>query len=185
VVLMVDNRGTGAKGETFQNLSYGDIGKWPLHDQIEAARWVSRQGWGDKDRIGIWGWSFGGYTTSLCLTAGSNYFKCGIAVAPVVDFRLYDTAWTERYMGLLHENEAGYQAADVLSYVDEYKGGLMLVHGTGDDNVHPQHTWQFMNRLINRGQFFELMMYPGKDHGLPGVTYHLYHEMTSFILNNL
>ena len=185
VVLTVDNRGTGAKGKTFQNLSYGDIGKWPLHDQIEAARWVSRQGWGDKERIGIWGWSFGGYTTSLCLTAGSNYFKCGIAVAPVVDFRLYDTAWTERYMGLLHENEFGYQAANVLNYVDEYKGGLMLVHGTGDDNVHPQHTWQFMNRLINRRQFFELMMYPGKDHGLPGATYHLYHEMTSFILKNL
>lgn len=185
VVLTVDNRGTGARGEAFQNLSRGDVGKWPLHDQIEAAKWAARQSWGDTDRIAIWGWSFGGYTTSLCLTAGSEYFKCGIAVAPVIDFRLYDTAWTERYMGLLHENEAGYRAANVLSYVDDYQGGLMLVHGTGDDNVHPQHTWQFMNQLIKRGQFFDLMMYPAKDHSLPGVTYHLFHEMTSFIRDNL
>lgn len=185
VVLTVDNRGTGARGEAFQNLSYGDIGRWPLHDQVEATKWITSQSWGDGNRIAIWGWSFGGYTTSLCLTSGTDYFKCGIAVAPVIDFRLYDTAWTERYMGLLHENEAGYHATDVLSYIDEYQEGLMLVHGTGDDNVHPQHTWQFINALIKRGQFFDLMMYPGKDHGLPGATYHLYHEMTSFILENL
>jgi dipeptidyl-peptidase-4 len=185
VVLTVDNRGTGGRGETFQNLCYGDMGKWALNDQIEAAEWAARQSWGDADRIAIWGWSFGGYTTSLCLTAESEYFKCGIAVAPVIDFKLYDTAWTERYMGLLHENKAGYQATNVLDYVDDYEGGLMLVHGTGDDNVHPQHTWQFMNQLVKRGQFFDLMMYPGKDHGLPGATYHLYHEMTSFIRENL
>ncbi|MFC1619770.1 S9 family peptidase [Candidatus Neomarinimicrobiota bacterium] len=185
IVLSVDNRGTGGRGETFQNLSYGDMGKWALHDQIETAKWAASQSWGDAERIAIWGWSFGGYTTSLCLTAESEYFNCGIAVAPVIDFRLYDTAWTERYMGLLHENEAGYLATNVLSYVDGYMGGLMLVHGTSDDNVHPQHTWQFMNQLINRGQFFDLMMYPGKNHSLPGATYHLYHEMTSFIRENL
>lgn len=185
VVLTVDNRGTGGRGEAFKNLAYGDIGKWALNDQIEAARWIGRQSWGDPQRIAIWGWSFGGYTTSLCLTAGSDYFTTGIAVAPVTDFRLYDTAWTERYMGLLPENEAGYDSADVLSYVDDYKGGLLLVHGTGDDNVHPQHSWQFIDKVTARNKPLDVMMYPGKNHGLPGVHYHLYSKMTRFLKENL
>jgi len=185
VVLTVDNRGTGGRGEAFKNLAYGDIGKWALNDQIEAARWVGRQSWGDSERIAIWGWSGGGYLTALCLTAGSEYFKCGIAVAPVTDFRLYDTAWTERYMGLLPENEAGYKSTDVLSYIDDYQGGLLIVHGTGDDNVHPQHTWQFINKVTAQNKPLEVMMYPGKNHGLPGVHYHLYSKMTEFLRANL
>ncbi|UCD37034.1 MAG: S9 family peptidase, partial [Fidelibacterota bacterium] len=185
VVLTVDNRGTGGRGKAFKNLAYGDIGKWAVHDQIEASKWVARQGWANPDRIAIWGWSGGGYLTSLCLTAGTEYFKCGIAVAPVTDFRLYDTAWTERYMGLLPDNQAGYQSADVLSYVDSYQGNLLLVHGTGDDNVHPQHSWQFIQELTTRNMPFDLMMYPGKDHGLPGVQYHLYDKMTTFLRENL
>ena len=104
VILTVDNRGTGGRGKAFKNLAYGDLGKWSLHDQIEAAKWVGRQSWGDSQRVGIWGWSGGGYLTALCLTAGAEHFKMGIAVAPVTDFRLYDTAWTERYMGLLPRN---------------------------------------------------------------------------------
>ncbi|MFB0515843.1 MAG: S9 family peptidase [Candidatus Neomarinimicrobiota bacterium] len=184
-VLTVDNRGTGGRGEAFKNLAYSDIGKWALNDQIEAAKWIGRQGWGDPERIAIWGWSGGGYLTALCLTAGAEYFKCGIAVAPVTDFRLYDTAWTERYMGLLPRNKAGYDSTDVLSYVDRYKGGLLLVHGTGDDNVHPQNTWQLIEKLTERNKPFDLMMYPGKNHGLPGTHYHLYSKMTRFLKANL
>ncbi len=185
VVLTVDNRGTGGWGKAFKNLAYGDIGRWALNDQIEAARWIGRQSWGDPQRIAIWGWSGGGYLASLCLTAGAEYFKCGIAVAPVTDFRLYDTAWTERYMGLLPENEAGYESADVLSYIDGYEGGLLIVHGTGDDNVHPQHTWQFIDKVTAKNKPLDVMMYPGKDHDLPGVHYHLYSKMTRFLKENL
>jgi len=185
VVLTVDNRGTGGRGKAFKNLAYGDIGKWARHDQVEAARWIGRQGWGDPERVAIWGWSGGGYLTSLCLAAGSEYFKCGIAVAPVTDFRLYDTAWTERYMGLLPENKAGYDSADVLCYVDRYRDGLLLVHGTGDDNVHPQHTWQFVEKLAAANKPFDMVMYPGKNHDLPGRHYHLYRKMARFLKENL
>ena len=185
VVLTVDNRGTGGRGKAFKNLAYSDIGRWALNDQIEAARWIGRQSWGDPQRIAIWGWSGGGYLASLCLTAGAEYFKCGIAVAPVTDFRLYDTAWTERYMGLLPENEAGYESADVLSYINDYEGGLLIVHGTGDDNVHPQHTWQFIDKVTTQNKPLDVMMYPGKNHGLPGVHYHLYSKMTRFLKENL
>ena len=185
VVLMIDNRGTGGRGKAFKNLVYGDLGKWTLHDQLEGAAWIARQPWGDGDRIGIWGWSGGGYLTALALTAGSGSFKIGIAVAPVTDFRLYDTAWTERYMGLLPENAAGYDSADVLSYVHRYQGGLLLIHGTGDDNVHAQHSWQLIRALVNRDAPFDMMMYPGKNHGLPGVTYHLYSKLTAFIREHL
>ncbi|MCH7859651.1 MAG: DPP IV N-terminal domain-containing protein [Candidatus Marinimicrobia bacterium] len=185
VVLVIDNRGTGGRGKAFKNLVYGDLGKWSLHDQLEGAAWIARQPWGDGDRIGIWGWSGGGYLTALALTAGSGSFKIGIAVAPVTDFRLYDTAWTERYMGLLPENAAGYDSADVLSYVHRYQGGLLLIHGTGDDNVHAQHSWQLIRALVNRDAPFDMMMYPGKNHGLPGVTYHLYSKLTAFIREHL
>ena len=185
VVLSVDNRGTGARGKAFKNLAYGDIGKWARRDQTEAARWIGRQSWGDPERVAIWGWSGGGYLTSLCLTAEAEHFKCGIAVAPVTDFRLYDTAWTERYMGLLPVNKAGYDSADVLSYVDRYQGGLLIVHGTGDDNVHPQHTWQLVEKLAAADKPFDMLMYPGKNHGLPGRHYHLYRKMTRFLKENL
>jgi dipeptidyl-peptidase-4 len=185
VVLSVDNRGTGARGKAFNNLAYGDMGKWARHDQTEAAKWVGRQSWGDPERVAIWGWSGGGYLTSLCLTASSEYFKCGIAVAPVTDYRLYDTAYTERYMGLLPVNKAGYDSADVLSYVDRYRGGLLIVHGTGDDNVHPQHTWQLVEKLAEANKPFDMLMYPGKNHGLPGRHYHLYSKMTRFLKENL
>ena len=185
VVLVVDNRGTGGRGKAFKNLVYGDLGKWALHDQLEGAAWIARQPWGAGNRIGIWGWSGGGYLAALALTAGSGSFKIGIAVAPVTDFRLYDTAWTERYMGLLPENTAGYESADVLSYAHRYEGGLLLVHGTGDDNVHAQHSWQLIRALVDQNAPFDLMMYPGKNHGLPGVTYHLYSKLTTFIRDNL
>lgn len=185
VVLTVDNRGTGGRGKAFKNLVYGDIGKWARHDQVEAAKWISRQGWGDPERVAIWGWSGGGSLTALCLTASSEYFKCGIAVAPVTDSRLYDTAWTERYMELLPENKAGYESADVLSHIDGYEGGLLIVHGTGDDNVHPQHTWQFIDKVTAKNKPLDVMMYPGKNHDLPGVHYHLYSKMTRFLKENL
>jgi len=185
VILSVDNRGAAGRGKAFSNFVGGDLGQWAVHDQIEAAKWAARQPWGAKDRIGIWGWSFGGYTTLLALTIGADHFKAGAAVAPVTDWRLYDTAYTERYMGLLPENAAGYDAASVLNYAHLYRGGLLLVHGTGDDNVHPQHSWQLIDRLTLHRKPFDLMMYPGKNHNLPRVHYHLYSKLTAFLKENL
>lgn len=143
----MDNRGTGGRGKAFKNLAYGDIGKYALQDHIEAAKYLASLPYVDKERIGIWGWSGGGYLTLMCMTKGSDYFKTGIAVAPVADFRLYDTIWSERYMGLPQQNKAGYDSTSALSYVDRYKGGLLIVHGASDDNVHMQNTMQVIKRF--------------------------------------
>lgn len=185
VVLTVDGRGTGGRGKAFKNLAYGDLGRWSLHDQIEATRWIASESWGDPDRIGIWGWSGGGYLTGMAMTAGAEHFKMGISISPVTDFRLYDTIWTERYMGLLTDNGDGYAATNVLNHLDNYRGNWLVVHGTGDDNVHAQNTWQLINALIERNKEFDSQFYPNKNHNLPGVHFHLYSMMTRFIKERL
>ncbi len=187
IVFTVDNRGTGGRGKAFKNLAYGNIGKYALKDHIEAVKYLRRLPFVDGSRIGIWGWSGGGYLTLLCMTKGADFFKTGIAVAPVVDFRLYDTIWTERYMGLPQQNTTGYDSTSVLSYVSRYKGPLLIVHGSSDDNVHMQNTMQFIKRLQEDGKQFQLMIYPGLNHSLQGpkAAYHLYKMMTRFILRNL
>ncbi len=187
LIFTVDNRGTGGRGKAFKNLAYGDIGKYALQDHVEAAKYLASLPYVDKERIGIWGWSGGGYLTLMCMTKGSDYFKAGIAVAPVADFRLYDTIWSERYMGLPQQNKAGYDSTSVLSYVDRYKGGLLIVHGASDDNVHMQNTMQVIKRFQEQGKQFQLMIYPGLNHSLQGkgAHYHLYKMMTDFIEKNL
>ena len=187
IIFTVDNRGTGGRGKAFKNLAYGDIGKYALKDHIEAAKFLAKLPYVDESRIGIWGWSGGGYLTLMCMTKGAEYFKAGIAVAPVADFRLYDTIWTERYMGLPQTNQAGYDSTSVLTYVDRYKGGLLIVHGASDDNVHMQNTMQVIKQLQLQGKQFRLMIYPGLNHSLqgPGAHYHLYKMMTDFIVENL
>ncbi len=185
LVFSVDNRGSNGRGKKFKNFAKGDLGKWPLHDQIQGAKYLASLPYVDKTRIGIWGWSFGGYLTLMSMTKGSGYFKTGISVAPVSDFRLYDTIYTERYMDIPANNHAGYDSTSVLSYVDKYRKGLLVVHGSSDDNVHVQNTMQFINKMETANKQFRLMIYPGKNHGLPGRHYHLYTMMTNFILNNL
>lgn len=190
IIFSLDNRGTGGRGKEFKNLAYGDIGKYAVGDHIEAAKYLASLPYVDKERIGIWGWSGGGYLTMMALTKGSDYFKAGIAVASVSDFRLYDTIWSERYMGLPQTNAAGYDSASVLSYIDRYKGGLLIIHGMSDDNVHAQNSMQVIQKFQELNKPFELMLYPGKDHSMRGrgpgnVTPHLYGMMTKFILENL
>ncbi len=187
LIFTVDNRGTGGRGKAFKNLAYGDIGKYAFKDHVEAVKFLSTLPYVDAKRIGIWGWSGGGYLTLMCLTKGAKYFKAGIAVAPVVDFRLYDTIWTERYMGLPQQNAAGYDSTSVLSYVDGYQSGLLIVHGSSDDNVHMQNTMQIIKRFQELGKQFQLMIYPELNHSLqgPGARYHLFKMMTNFILQNL
>ena len=187
IVFCVDNRGTGGRGKAFKDLAYGDIGKWPVHDQIEGARYLQSLSYVDGERIGFWGWSGGGYLTLMVMMRGADYFKTGISVAPVSDFHFYDTIWTERYMGLPQQNKAGYAAANVLNYVDGLKGNLLIVHGTGDDNVHLQNTLHVINELEERAIQFDMMLYPNRNHRISGgkTQLHLFTKMTNFVLENL
>lgn len=187
IVFCVDNRGTGGRGKAFKNLAYGDISKWAVSDQIEGAKYLASLPFVDASRIGFWGWSGGGYLTCMILTRGADYFKAGVAVASVSDFRNYDTIWTERYMGLLSENEQGYDKANVLNYANLLKGKLMLIHGSGDDNVHFQNTIQFAQKLIDQDRQFDLMVYPNKNHRIRGgnTQKHLFTKITNYILKNL
>ena len=187
IVFSVDNRGTGGRGKQFKNLAYGDISKWIVNDQIEGAKYFSSLPYVDATRIGIWGWSGGGYLTCHLMTRGTDYFKAGVAVSPVTDFRNYDTIWTERYMGLLSENEQGYKDANVLNYVDLLKGKLLVIHGTGDDNVHFQNSVQLIQKLIEDGKQFDFMMYPNKNHAISGLKTqaHLFNKITEHFVSNL
>ena len=182
----LDNRGTGFMGNSFKNLVYRNIGLG-LQDQIEAAERLKQLTYIDPDRVGIWGWSGGGWMTLLAMTKGAPHFKTGIAVAPVSDFRFYDTIWTERYMGLPDENPSGYDQSSPLTYMDEFQGNLLLIHGVQDDNVHVENTYKMAEALQNHRIQFELMLYPDKDHNLSGeaTRTHLYTLMTRFIMHNL
>jgi dipeptidyl-peptidase-4 len=188
IVFTIDQRGTGGRGKAFKNLAYGDIGKYMLKDHIEGVKYLRKLNFVDGDRIGIWGWSGGGYLALMAMTKGSEYFKMGIAVAPVTDFRLYDNIWSERYMGLPQNNAAGYDSSSVFSYIDRYKGGLLLIHGSADDNVHFQNSMQFAEKMQNMGKTFDMMVYADKNHSMLGkgnVYYHLFSLMTKYILENL
>lgn len=187
IIFFLDNRGTGGRGKAFKNLTYGDLSKWSVHDQIEGAKYLASLPYVDASRIGFWGWSGGGYLTCLMLTRGADYFAAGVAVASVTDFRNYDTIWTERYMDLLCENKKGYDDANVNNYAHLLKGKLLLIHGTGDDNVHPQNTMQFVERLIAENKQFDLMLYPNRNHGIKSgnTSRHLYTLLADYFLENL
>ncbi len=186
IVFGVDNRGTGTKGNDFMNLVYRNIGLG-VADQINGAKYLRTLPYVDGNRIGIWGWSGGGYMTCLALTKGAEYFKAGVAVAPVSDFRNYDTIWTERYMDQPQDNEKGYDESNPINYINHYRGGLFLIHGSGDDNVHLSNTLQMAYALQNARKPFELMIYPRKLHGIRGrdTQVHLFNAITDYLLKNL
>lgn len=186
LVFIVDNRGTGFKGNAFKNLVYRNLGKVVI-DQINGAKYLRSLPFVDKDRIGIWGWSFGGYTTCMCMLKGSDYFKVGVAVAPVTDWRNYDTIWTERCMDQPCDNEKGYGQSNPINFVDNYKRGLFLIHGSTDDNVHLSNTMQLAYALQNARKPFDMMIYPRRLHSISGKStrVHLFNIITDFILKNL
>ncbi|MFH1851820.1 MAG: S9 family peptidase [Candidatus Neomarinimicrobiota bacterium] len=183
----IDNRGTGGRGKAFKNLAYGDLSALLVRDQIAGVEYLRSLPYVDPGRIGIWGWSGGGYMAACCLTRASDYFQVGVAVAPVTDFRLYDTIWTERYMGLLMENESGYERASVLNSVDCFKGRLLLIHGSGDDNVHPQNSLQLADVCVKQGKFVDLYFYANKNHRIEGdkTTYNVFKRIADYFLDNL
>jgi dipeptidyl-peptidase-4 len=187
LIVSVDNRGTDGRGVAFKKCTYGQMGKLETQDQIEAAKYLSTLSYIDKSRIGIQGWSYGGYMSSLCMTKGAAYFKCGIAVAPVSTWRFYDSIYTERYMGMPKDNAQGYDDNSPINHMDKLNGPFLLVHGTADDNVHFQNSVELVNALVNANKQFDFYIYPDKAHGISGgnARLHLYTKMTNFLLENL
>lgn len=187
LVVCVDNRGTGARGADFKKITYKQLGKYEIEDQIAAAKYLATLPYVDGSRIGIFGWSYGGYMSSLAITKGADIFKTAIAVAPVTNWRFYDSIYTERYMQTPQENAAGYDDNSPINHTEKLKGNYLLVHGIADDNVHYQNTTEMTLSLVNANKQFTQMAYPNKNHGIYGgnTRLHLYTLMTNFILENL
>lgn len=187
IVVSVDNRGTGARGQEFKKMTYLQLGKYEVEDQIAAAKHLGAMDYVDEDRIGIFGWSYGGYMSSLCLFKGNDVFKAAIAVAPVTSWRWYDTIYTERYMRTEAENPEGYADNSPVYFTDMLKGNYLLVHGNSDDNVHFQNSAEMVNALIDSNKQFDTYFYPNRNHGIyGGVTrLHLYTKMTNFLKEKL
>jgi len=187
IVVCVDGRGTGGRGEAFRKVTYMQLGKFETIDQIETAKYLGSLPFVDAGRIGIWGWSFGGYISSSCMVKGNGIFKTGIAVAPVTNWRFYDNIYTERFMRTPRENPEGYDQNSPLNFAENLKGNFLICHGTADDNVHVQNTMEFTERLVQANKQFEEQLYTNRNHGIRGgnTTYHLYTRITNFILEKL
>lgn len=187
VIACVDNRGTGGKGADFKKITYKDLGHYEIEDQIAAAQYFGNLDYIDAERIGMFGWSFGGYMTSLAMTKGADIFKMGIAVAPVTNWRFYDSVYTERFLDTPQNNPDGYDKNSPINYADLLKGNFLLIHGTADDNVHVQNSMRFAEALIQADKDFEYMIYPDKNHGIYGgnTRHHLFKKMTKFIIEKL
>ncbi|MDR3339531.1 MAG: S9 family peptidase [Candidatus Symbiothrix sp.] len=187
LVASVDGRGTGARGEVFRKCTYLKLGVYESDDQIAGARYLGTFPYIDKNRIAIWGWSFGGYNTLMSMSRSHGVFKAGIAIAPVTDWRFYDSVYTERFMRTPQENEAGYDAASPLKLAKDLQGRLLLIHGTSDDNVHFQNTLYYTKTLEDSGKQFEMQVYPDKNHSILGIQTrtHLYTRIIDFLNKNL
>jgi dipeptidyl-peptidase-4 len=187
LVASVDNRGTGARGRDFKKMTYLRLGQYESADQIAAARYLASLPYVDGDRIGIWGWSYGGYMSLMSMFKGEGVFRAAIPIAPVTDWRFYATIYTERYMRTPQENPTGYKEGASLSYVDRLRGNLLVVHGSGDDNVHMQNTTQLIQALENAGKQFDMRIYPNKTHSISGrkTRVNLYNYLTEWLGRNL
>jgi len=187
IVVCVDGRGTGFKGAEFKKLTYKELGKYEVEDQIATAKKLSELPYIDADRTGIWGWSYGGFMSTNCLLKGNDTFEMAIAVAPVTSWRFYDTIYTERFMRTPQENPSGYDENSPFNYPELLKGKYLLVHGSADDNVHVQNTMRMVEALVQANKPFDWAIYPDKNHGIYGgnTRLHLYTKMTDFIKENL
>ena len=187
IVVLADGRGTDGNGTAYRQASYGQFGNLEHKDQVTVANYFKNQDYVDSDKIGVWGWSYGGYLSSLCLMKSPEVFSTAIAVAPVTNWRFYDNVYTERYMGLPEYNSKGYDENSPTSYAQNLKGNYLLIHGTADDNVHIQNSIAMQNELLKFNKQFEMFYYPDKDHGIYGgyVRYNLYQKMFLFLQENL
>ncbi len=187
IVAIIDTRGTGSRGEAFKKLTYKQLGKYELEDHITGAKFLASLDYVDGSRIGIWGWSYGGYMTTLAMTKGGGLFKMGIAVSPVTNWRFYDTVYTERYLRTPQLNASGYDENSPSTFAKDLQGNFLLIHGTGDDNVHFQNSVVLQDALINAGKQFQSFYYPDKHHVIQGekTRFHLYSMMVDYVLENL
>jgi len=185
IVMSVDHRGSGHFGKNGVSLMHRNLGKWEMHDYIAAVKWLKTKSFVDPEKIGITGGSYGGYVTCMAMTYGSDYFTHGIANYSVTDWKLYDSVYTERYMDTPSQNPEGYEFGSVMTHADKYKGKMLIVHGTMDDNVHPINTIKLISKLQDLNKDFELMLYPGKRHGWRGPKRdHLNRETVQFWFKN-
>ncbi|MFZ9387393.1 MAG: S9 family peptidase [Chitinophagaceae bacterium] len=189
IVVSVDNTGTGFRGEEFKKKTYLQLGKFEIEDQIDAAKYLATMPYVDAANIGHWGWSYGGFMSSLAITKGNEVFSAAVAVAPVTSWRYYDNIYTERYMRTPQENPKGYDDNSPINFTDQIKGKYLIIHGTADDNVHFQNATQMITALVKSNIDFESAYYPNKNHGIGGqvdnTTFHLWSKMTKWILENM
>lgn len=187
VVVSIDPRGTGARGESFRKVTYLQLGKYETIDQIEGAKYLAALPWVDGSRIGIWGWSYGGFISSSCMMKGNGAFKVGVAVAPVTNWRFYDNIYTERFMRRPQENAEGYDQNSPLFFADKLQGKLLLVHGTADDNVHLQNTLELSEQLVQANKKFDMMLYTNRNHSIYGgnTRMHLFGLIEDYFKQNL
>jgi dipeptidyl-peptidase-4 len=187
IVFIVDNRGTGGRGKDWMKVVYRQLGEVEVQDQIAGVEYLRKLSYVDSTRIGIWGWSYGGYITLMCMLKGADYFRVGIAVAPPTDWRNYDSIYTERYMGTPQENPEGYAASSAIAHARDLKGKLLLIHGTSDDNVHISNSMQLTYAFEKAHIPFDLMVYPRQMHHIDDqdLRVHLFHSITDYVLQNL
>ncbi len=187
IIVCVDGRGTGFKGADFKKVTQKELGKFEVQDQIFVAKQLVKESFIDKNRIGIWGWSYGGFMSSNALFQGNDVLKTAIAVAPVTSWRFYDSVYTERFMTTPQENASGYDNNSPITHADKLKGNFLLIHGTADDNVHVQNAMVLINKLVSLNKDFDWLIYPDKNHGIYGgkTREQLYTKMTNYILEKL
>ena len=187
IIACVDGRGTGFKGAAFKKCTQNQLGKLEVEDQIDAAKVIGNYSYVDKTRIGIFGWSYGGFMSSNCILKGADVFKMAVAVAPVTNWRFYDSIYTERYLQTPQENASGYDDNSPINHVSKLKGNFLLIHGTADDNVHVQNSMQMIEALVQANKQFDWAIYPDKNHGIYGgkTRIQLYNKMTTFIKEKL
>lgn len=187
IVVTVDGRGTGYRGAEFKKCTYKELGKYEVEDQIDAAKTIGNYPYVDKNRIGIWGWSFGGFMSSNCILKGNDVFSLAVAVAPVTSWRFYDTIYTERYMQTPQENPSGYDDNSPIFFADRLKGDFLLIHGSADDNVHVQNTMLMVEALVRANKQFDWAIYPDRNHGIYGgpTRLQLYTKIKNFIVEKL
>ncbi|WP_251619728.1 S9 family peptidase [Odoribacter lunatus] len=187
IVVCIDPRGTAARGEEFRKCTYMQLGKLESDDMIASAQWLAKQPYVDSQKIGIWGWSYGGFMSSLCILKGNHVFNTAIAVAPVTSFKYYDSIYTERYMRTPQENEKGYAEHAPLNWADKLKGNLLLCHGTADDNVHVQNTYELAERLVQANKQFDMGIYNNRNHSIYGgnTSLQLYSKFVKYLNEHL
>lgn len=185
IVFSLDNRTTAGRGKAAKNLTYGHYAKYAVLDQLEGAKYLKSLPYVDAERLGFWGWSGGGYLAAALMTKGAPTYKTGVSVAPVIDLTRYQAVGVERWMDFFDENEDGYRQVNLLNYADKLQGDLLLIHGTGDENVKFAFTLQFADALISAGKQFDMMVYPNEHHGIEGARLHVYTRIADYFLDNL